>query len=676
MIGASIGMETNIKSNKGLPMYRLILIALFLLVPLAAPRAQEQEPDRAPPTWWFGLSGAANLNWYSGTVQELNGDLTAPAPFHKGFGTGLFLAAHLEYRYDSIWGGMLQAGYDGRGGAFDDIICPCGQVAALKAKVSYFSIEPSLRVAPFAGRFYVYGGPRLAFNWNPDRTKNSPDDANSFKYTQQYQPSTEAEFSKMRSTVFSGQIGLGYDIPLAARNNKTQVDLSPYISYQPYWGQQVRSPETWAVSTLRLGATLKFGTGKVIPREQAPSNASAAGNDIRFSVRAPKAITVKRRVRETFPLRNYVFFDDESTELPGRYVLLTKEQATAFKEDQLQEVQPKNNTGRSLRQMTVYYNILNTVGDRMKKAPATTITLTGASEQGPAQGKARAETIKRYLVDVFGIDGKRIATEGRDKPRLPSEGPDGNTDVAMLKAGNNRVDIESTSPEMMIQVGGDTHYTLKPVQIVADVDDPLDSHVLFHADGAERILTSWSLEIMDDAGVVQNYGPFTRDHESVSGNAILGDRAQGDYKVTMVGAKKDGNTVRLETTVHLIRRTEPAHEALRFSILFEYGQAKSAGSYEKFISEMIVPLISDSSVIVVHGYTDIIGDEAYNRTLSEGRVQDTRSTLEKGKPDSINRGITFETFGFGEDPKYTPFDNNLPEERFYNRTVIVDIVPK
>ncbi len=31
--------------------------------------------------------------------------------------------------------------------------------------------------------------------------------------------------------------------------------------------------------------------------------------------------------------------------------------------------------------------------------------------------------------------------------------------------------------------------------------------------------------------------------------------------------------------------------------------------------------------------------------------------------------------GYGEDIANAPFENNLPEERFYNRTVIIDIIP-
>lgn len=217
---------------------------------------------------------------------------------------------------------------------------------------------------------------------------------------------------------------------------------------------------------------------------------------------------------------------------------------------------------------------------------------------------------------------------------------------------------------------------LKPVQIVADVDDPLDSHVLFNVAGADEALSSWSLEFTDEKGNIQNYGPYTRENESISGNVILGERSAGDFKVAMVGMKKDGKAVRKETAIRLIRRTEPAPEAVRFSILFDYGQSKSKGYYGKFLNEVVVPLIPDSGAVIIHGYSDIIGAEEFNRKLSDERVQDTRSTMEAALAASGKRGVTFETFGFGESLKSAPFDNAHPEERFYNRCVIIDIVPK
>ncbi len=663
--------RTVIRSRNLTSLWLKRIIFNFLILICVDATILAQETQRKQPTWWFGGAVAGNLNFYGGTTQMLNSALTTPSPFHKGFGAGLYLAPLVEYRPDPVWGGILQLAYDDRRGSFSDVPCPCGQVSTLSTTLRYFSIEPSIRYAPFSDAFYVFAGPRIGFNWAFNLPKSSLRDERTFVYTQEGVSATKAEFSNMRARVISGQIGIGYDFAFASLNDKNQVNLSPFISYQPWSGQDPRSVESWAVSTIRVGAAIKFGSGAVIPRGEP----AVVERDVQFSLRAPKAVPAKRRVRETFPLRNYVFFEEGSAEIPNRYAALTKDQAASFKEEQLQEVQPKNMTGRSLRQMTVYYNILNIVGDRMKRNPGTGISLSGASEMGPEHGKARAETIKRYLVDVFGIDSSRITTEGRDKPRIPSEFPGGTKELALLKAGDRRVDIESNSPEMMIQVGGGAHYMLKPVQIVAVVEDPLDSHVIFTVVGAKEVLASWSLEITDEQGKVQRFGPSTRDNENISGNAILGDRSQGNYKVVMLGQTKGGKFVRKESSVHLVRRNEPLKEAVRFSILFDFDQSKTVASYEKFLTDIVTPLIPDSGVVIIHGHTDIIGEEEYNDNLSRERAQDAQNILERAIANSDKRGITFETFWFGENLQYAPFDNYFPEERFYNRAVIIDIVP-
>ena len=660
-----------IRSRKLSSLWLTRISSFFLVLICVHATILAQETQRKQPTWWLGAAAGANLNFYGGTTQMLNSALTTPTAFHKGFGVGLYLAPLVEYRPDPVWGGILQVGYDDRRGSFSDVPCPCGEVSTLSTTISYISVEPSLRYAPFSDGFYIFGGPRIGFNWALNLPKSSTNDERTFVYTQEGTSAVKAQFSSIRRTVFSGQIGVGYDFALASLNNKNQVNLSPFISFQPWSGEDPRSVESWGVSTLRLGAAIKFGTGAVIPWLE-PADVE---RDVQFSLRAPKAVPAKRRVRETFPLRNYVFFEEGSSEIPIRYATLTKDQASSFKEEQLQEVQPKSMTGRSVRQMAVYYNILNILGDRMKRNPGTAIFLSGASEKGPEHGKARAETIKRYLVEVFGIDSSRITTEGRDKPRIPSETPGGTKELALLKAGDRRVDIESNSPEMMIQVGGGAHTMLKPVQIVAVLEDPLDSHVLIDVVGAKEVFASWSLEITDDQGKVQRYGPSTKDHENISGNAILGDRSKGDYKVAMLGQTKDGKFVRKESSVHLVRRDEPIKEAVRFSVLFDFDQSKTIASYEKFLTDVVTPLIPDSGIVVIHGHTDIIGDEEYNDNLSRERAQDTRTIIERAISNSGKGGITFETLWFGENLQYAPFDNYFPEGRFYNRTVIIDIVP-
>lgn len=641
---------------------KLIFSSLILVCGITTMVAQ-QDVQRAQPVWWYGASGALNFNFYYGTTQMLNAAITSPGPFHKGDGTGFNAALLLEYRPDPVWGGILQVGYDDRRGSFDGIISPCNDCPeALSTSPTYITVEPSLRIAPFSSGFYLFVGPTFSFNAGKD-----------FTYTHQGNPGFQATdtWSDMRAMVFSAQAGIGLDIPLSSENAETQVNLSPFVSFSPDF-HGPRSVESWRVNVLRAGASLKFGSGDIIPRSAVPRPVVAEG-DVQFSIRAPKAVPIQRKVRETFPLRNYVFFDEGSSEVPNRYVALTADQASRFREDQLQLVEPASMTGRSQRQMVLYYNILNILGDRLRSSPGASITLTGSSANGPAEGQAFAESIKRYLVTVFGIDGSRIVTAGLDKPRVPSEQPGGIRELTLLRAEDRRVDIESHSPELLLQVGGPFD-ALKPTQIVVVHEDPLDSHVLFNVAGARDVLSSWSLEVRDERGSVQRYGPFTRDRESVPGRTILGTRAEGDYKVVMLGHSKSGRSVRKEGSVHLVRREVVEEEALRFSILFEFGTSETVEKYSTFLTDMVAPLIPDGGTVIIHGHTDIIGDDEFNQTLSYERAAEAQRILGQAIATKGKSGVTFETYGFGEDFRYTVFENNAPEERCYNRNVIIDII--
>jgi hypothetical protein len=117
------------------------------------------------PSWYFGVVGGANFNFYEGSTQKLNNDLTVPSVFHKGDGVGLFLGPLIEFhRPESRWGVMLQGGYDSRKGTFKQILTPCNCPTDLTANLNYITVEPSLRFAPFKSNLYLYLGPRFAYN--------------------------------------------------------------------------------------------------------------------------------------------------------------------------------------------------------------------------------------------------------------------------------------------------------------------------------------------------------------------------------------------------------------------------------------------------------------------------------------------------------------------------------
>ncbi|MEJ8757218.1 OmpA family protein [Pontibacter sp. H259] len=646
---------------------KTIALSTIIFTGIQAP-AQAQDASFKKPSWWFGAAAGANFNFYNGSTHKLNSQLTPPVTFHEGDGIGLFAAPLIEYRRpESRWGLMLQTGYDSRKGEFDQQTTACDCPADLKTKLSYITVEPSLRFAPFkSSGFYLMGGPRLAFNVKKEFTYDQG--VNPAYPDQEKNPAVKGDLSDVKERLLSMQVGAGYDIPLASQNNRTQVILSPFVTYQPYVGQSPRSIETMTVNTLRVGAALKFGRGK--------PNETIATNDVIFSVNSPTNITADRRVRETFPLRNYVFFNQGSTAIPDRYVLLEKNQVKDFKEDQLEVFTPKTLAGRSDREMTVYYNVLNILGDRLGKNPSATITLVGSSENGPQEGKVMAETIKSYLVNTFGIQASRIAVEGRNKPKLPSEQPGGTKELELLREGDRRVSIESNAPALLMEFQSGPEAALKPVTIAAIQEAPLDSYVTFTAAGSDKAYTSWSMNITDDKGIVQNFGPYMQESVSIPGKTILGTRPKGTYLVTMLGTKEDGAIEKKDATVDMVLWT-PAkdEEGQRYSVLYEFNDSKAITTYEKYLTEIVTPKIPKGGKVIIHGYTDIIGDDTNNKNLSLARANDVKRIIENSLGKAGRKDVTFEVHGFGEDQNLAPFENKFPEERFYNRTVIIDIIP-
>ena len=659
-------------SANTLPIKSLSLAFLtFLSVQNEIAAQQTQELKYAKPSWFFGVAGGANFNFYRGSTNQLNASFTPPATFHNGDGVGLFVAPLLEYRpANSKWGVMLQAGYDSRKGTFDQVKTACDCPADLTTKLSYITVEPSLRFAPFKSNFYLYGGPRLAFNLDK-----------SFEYQLGINPAfpnqtpsvaVTDDLDNVEKTLISMQIGAGYDIPLSADTKKTQFILSPFVSFQPYFGQNPRSTETLNITTIRAGIALKMGQGKNIQE----ATDIIKDREVQFTVNSPSNIPGESRMTEVFPLRNYVFFNEGSNQIPNRYVVLNKTQATNFKENQVELFAPKNLADRSKRQMTVYYNVLNILGERMQQNPSATITLVGSSNKENSDGLEMAESVKSYLVNVFDINASRIATKGQEKPSIPSEQPGAKLELVLLREGDRRVSIESNSPDLLMEFQSGPDASLKPVQIVTSQEAPIDSYITFNNKGAGEALSYWSLQVADEQGKAQAFGPYTEDEVKIPGKSILGSRPEGDYTVKMIGQTKSGKIVEKETPVHMVLWT-PAKtvEGMRYSIIYEFNTSKTIKMYEKYLTEVVTPKIPVGATVIIKGHTDIIGEEAYNQKLSLSRANDIKNIIETALAKTGRKDVKFDVSGYGENENNAPFENKTPEERFYNRTVIIDIIP-
>jgi hypothetical protein len=104
------------------------------------------------------------------------------------------------------------------------------------------------------------------------------------------------------------------------------------LFFQPYFGQ---NPRSTVETTVRAGVALKFGQKNI---QEATDIKSRQTSFVfcRFSSNVPG----DSKLTEIFPLRN-VYFNNGSSQIPNRYVLLNKDQVKDFKEDQLEVFAPK-----------------------------------------------------------------------------------------------------------------------------------------------------------------------------------------------------------------------------------------------------------------------------------------------------------------------------------------------
>ncbi len=673
-------MNTKINLNReSHPMWALshlmkfVLISTFILIGFQSPIAA-QEAQYETPSWRFGLAGAANANYYQGTTQQLTSSLFTLQPFGHGNGVGLFLAPSIEYHNpESVFGFMLQAGLDSRRGTFDGVTSPCNCPLDLSTELSYITIEPSIRVAPFRSNFYLYAGPRFAFGRDKSFEYNkgvNPDFPNSSDPMD-----VNDDFSEMEKTQLSMQIGTGIDIPINSTSSRTQYMISPFITYHPYFGQTPRSIETWNNTTIRAGVAIKFGRGKRIDLPAPAPIVAAPLPAVNFTVNSPVNAPAERIFIESFPIRNYLFFNQESTTIPNRYILINRSQASDFNDNQLAGLNESPFAARSVRQMTVYYNILNILGDRMVKNPTSTITLVGSSVGGAQDATMRAESVKTYLVDIFGINASRITTEGRISPNLPSLKRQSGDQLALLRQEDSRVTIESRSASLLraYRTGPDMS---QPITSSSAQVAPSDSYVTFNVGNAYRNFASWSLEVEDEDGNTQNFGPYTDASVSLPGATILGNRSNGRYQVTMIGETTDGRTVRKESTVEVVRwEPDTLEVGSRYSVIYEFDSSTASSVEERFLTDVVAPSIPEGATVRIHGFTDTIGEADHNMQLSQARASNARSIIVRALAGTNRTDVRFESEGFGKNSTRSPFGNTHPEERFYNRTVLIEIIP-
>jgi outer membrane protein OmpA-like peptidoglycan-associated protein len=420
----------------------------------------------------------------------------------------------------------------------------------------------------------------------------------------------------------------------------------------------------WKITVIVLLLAL-FQTGCSVNKPPGAFQPAKKGMQLTFHVVHSEKNDLKPA--DLVPLRNYVFFDKGSVVIPKRYVLLTKEQAKNFHEEQVEDFQVEEIEGCSLKQMELYYNVLNIIADRIRKNPASSVILSGSSENGIEEGRLMSASIRDYFILVFDIDPSRIIIEDGSRPTIPSGHPGGTCELDHLREENRRVAITINSESLMTEFGyaraGEKDPREKP---------KADSLVAFFIEGSP-IPESWSITLKDKKGNALNFGPYSELYAYVPVKYILGGENEGKYLITLHARLKSGKKINMKIEDPLILHIPLIpEEELSYSMLFEFNQTKPVSIYEKYLNEVFIPKIPNGSLIIIHGHQDLIGGEAHNLRLPLERANEAKRLIEKGIG---NKNIKFEVYGFAEDEAVSATDNTLPETRYYGRTVLIRVIP-
>ena len=354
------------------------------------------------------------------------------------------------------------------------------------------------------------------------------------------------------------------------------------------------------------------------------------------------------------PLLNYIFFDNNSSVLPDRYIKLDTKKAEKFGNANL----------CNITTLPTYYNILNIIGTRLKENPGTTLNITGCNSGTGGEtmpvSTSRANSVKDYLATIWGIPQSRLTTSSTNLPEKPSNKSD--------KDGieeNRRAELKSDSWEIM-----------KPV-VTEDTLRKVSPPVIrfYMKSQAENKIASWKLTALQNGEVLKTVTgtdslPSTFDWQIDREKESIPKFSEPlEYIVEITDSKGNrsiSNTGLLPTEMITIQKKKENRlgdkRIDRYSlILFDYASKELSGANAQIIDFIQSNLQSDSRLLI-SGFTDRMGEEEFNFKLSKDRAEQTAIALKK--PTSFTRGV-------GE--SLLIYDNDLPEGRFYCRTVEIEV---
>lgn len=646
----------------------LILLIISSQVILAQERDKVSEPKAG-----YGVFGNLNLNNHTADFRGLPGVPSCCPQYASGDGTGFSFGLLYEIPFSQRLALALRGSYATHSALLQSrenttvgvINVPTSAVIehSLDAHLSSAGLEPLLGYKLFGGLSLNAGlriGLVLQKKYNQKEVLIEPAGTGTFENGLRTRNPQSGDIPDASSLYGAVVAGLSFRLPL---NGEGTLFLVPEALYA-YGITPVANNLTWNTNTLRGGVAIIYSPRPEpvpiqpplppLPPPPPPKppekpvlavSVTASGVDENGNESPMSTVVVGEFISAQFrPMLNYVFFEENEAKLPPRYNTLAPAQAASFNVNSL----------HLEGTLDVHHQILNIVGKRMQENQKATITITGcnsntgAEKENVSLSRARAETVRDYLKQVWNIAENRMKIEARNLSSRPSgsDQPDG-------IAENQRVELTSNAWEI-----------IEPIQ-TRDFERQVTPVALrFHPSvQAKAGIANWTLILQQEGKQLKTLSgigdipenidwQISREQESIP-------RSSEPLEYTLAVTDKVNQITSTKGTLR-VEQKKVDKEVGRYSlILFDFDQA-TLNDYNRRIARSIQSALPAGATIKIAGYTDRIGEAEHNQKLSEERAKNTASALGV-------KGAQVE--GVGE--SVLLYDNDLPEGRFYSRTVNV-----
>ena len=692
----SCGMTTCSLDRKPLLAILLIGLITWQMPAMAQQNTTDSTRETSSPLRWGGYAHLL-LADHNASFARLPGVPNCCAEFTGGGGFGWEIGAIAGYSITRQIAVEGRLGYLRYGGAlrereettviFEGVPRAGSFEHQLDADFSGLLFAPSLIWRPTSTPLYLQGGPVIGLlldgTYEQQEVLIEPETFGLFENNRRIRNESSGSIPDRTSLFAAIELGAGWELPL---NEAGTLTISPEVGYTIGLTNHVMD-SSWSVNFLSLGAALRFGTRPAEPDTQPvpppvldtivavdtveipriSATIEAVGLDEEGRVTDLPTLKVEEFISTNLrPLLTYVFFEENSHTIPERYVKIPPGQEGRFAIDRL----------HSVPVLPTYHHVLNIIGRRMVDNPDEVVELVGTNDglgervlDGTELSERRARAVREYLMRTWGIDSSRLPISTRDLPDRPS-----NVRIEDGIEENRRVELRSDAWEIVQPIVTiDTLRVTNPPSIRIDLETD-----------ATGPLRSWRVEVRQEGRVIRAFSSDETLRER-GGNPveelpreILWNLAEdqlhvprSDMPVTFELTVVDGDgrvarsmpdTIEVEQiTVSEKRRERIADRYIdRYRlILFEFDSA-NLGPLNQRIAEYIRRRVQPESEVSVIGQTDRIGATAHNLRLSQGRAESTVEALDL--PSELGRGE-------GENTEL--YNNDLPEGRFYSRTVRV-----